>query len=333
MADTPQRPQPPLSPNDALPPVEPPSAGFIVQLFVIPAVIVAIIIIVWATFNWLAHMGSDPRAHVEALKRNNEGRWQEAVNLANELNRTGNEALRRDEAMLRELTTLLDSEMTAASMEDKDVSFRMYLCRTIGEFYQPAALPPLVKAVETNRAPSERDVRLGALQALARLLPNITKDKPENDPNLRRALEAASRDEDPVVRYHAAYDFGVLGDQASQDRLEVMLNDANVDVRMNAATGLARHGNAACVEELAKMLDPAETAGLDAEQEPEAREAKRFTMFANALEAVKQFAAKNPKADVKPLLAGLDKLLASNPPANIRLAAEDVRRDLQKRGS
>ena len=70
MSDTPQRPQPPLSPNDALPPVEPPSAGFIVQLFVIPAVIVAIIIIVWATFNWLAHMGSDPRAHVEALKRN-----------------------------------------------------------------------------------------------------------------------------------------------------------------------------------------------------------------------------------------------------------------------
>ena len=45
MADLPQRPAP-ISPNDALPPVEPPSAGFIVQLFVIPAVIVAIIIIV-----------------------------------------------------------------------------------------------------------------------------------------------------------------------------------------------------------------------------------------------------------------------------------------------
>ncbi len=29
---------------------------------------------------------------------------------------------------------------------------------------------------------------------------------------------------------------------------------------------------------------------------------KRFTMFANALEAVTQFAAKNPTADVKPLI-------------------------------
>lgn len=328
MSDTPQRPAP-LSPNDALPPVEPPSAGFIVQLFVIPAVIVTIIVIVWATFNWLAHMGSDPRAHVEALKRNNEGRWQEAVNLANELNRSGNENLRRDEAMLRELTTLLESETAGASMEDKDVSFRMYLCRTIGEFYLPAALPSLVKAVETNRDPAERDVRLGALQALARLLPNIAADKPQDEPNLRRALNGAAQDDDSVVRYHAAYTLGVLGGAESERRLEIMLNDANVDVRMNAAVGLARHGNAACVEELGKMLDPAETEGLEAEKQAEAREGKRFTMSANALEAVKQFTAKNPTADRKPLIAGIDKLLASNPPTNIRLAAEDVRRTLE----
>ncbi len=330
MADLPQRPAP-LSPNDALPPVEPPSAGFIVQLFVIPAVIVAIIIIVWATFNWLAHMGSDPRSHVEALKRNNESRWQEAVNLANELNRTGNEALRKDEAMLRELTTLLQSETDAAAMDDKSVSFRMYLCRAIGEFYQPAALPPLVKAVETNRDPAELDVRLGALQALARLVPNIAVDKPENDPNLRRALNASAKDENSVVRYHAAYTLGVLGGAESIAQLKLMLSDANVDVRMNAATGLARYGETACVPELAKMLDPAETEGLDAEKEPKAREAKRFTMFANALEAVTQFAAKNPTADVKPLIAGIDKLLASNPSANVRLAAENVKRELQKR--
>lgn len=93
MADLPQRPAP-LSPNDALPPVEPPS-GLIVQLFVIPAVIVAIIIIVWATFNWLARHGKRSALARRRIKRNNESRWQEAVNLANELNRTGNEALRR----------------------------------------------------------------------------------------------------------------------------------------------------------------------------------------------------------------------------------------------
>ncbi|MBV8266772.1 MAG: hypothetical protein JO252_10645, partial [Planctomycetaceae bacterium] len=37
-----------------LPPVEAPSAGFIVQLFVIPAVIVAVVIVVWLLFGKLA---------------------------------------------------------------------------------------------------------------------------------------------------------------------------------------------------------------------------------------------------------------------------------------
>jgi hypothetical protein len=37
-----------------LPPVEPPTAGFIVQLFVLPAVIVAVVIVVWLLFGKLA---------------------------------------------------------------------------------------------------------------------------------------------------------------------------------------------------------------------------------------------------------------------------------------
>jgi hypothetical protein len=57
-----------LSPNDALPPVEPPSAGFILQLFVIPGVIVTIIVLVWLLFNWLAQMGNDPQAYVDGKR-------------------------------------------------------------------------------------------------------------------------------------------------------------------------------------------------------------------------------------------------------------------------
>ena len=37
-----------------LPPVEPPSAGFVVQLFVIPAAVVVVVIIVWLLFGKLA---------------------------------------------------------------------------------------------------------------------------------------------------------------------------------------------------------------------------------------------------------------------------------------
>ena len=53
-----------FSPDDALPPVEPPSAGFILQLFVVPGVIVVVVIMIWLMFNWLAHMGTDPRSYV-----------------------------------------------------------------------------------------------------------------------------------------------------------------------------------------------------------------------------------------------------------------------------
>jgi hypothetical protein len=40
-----------LSPDDALPPVEPPSAGFIIQLFVVPGIIVVVVVMIWVMFN------------------------------------------------------------------------------------------------------------------------------------------------------------------------------------------------------------------------------------------------------------------------------------------
>jgi len=59
-----------------LPPVEPPGAGFIVQLFLVPGVIVVVVVVIWVLFNWLAQKGNDRDAFVRALSRNNEARWQ-----------------------------------------------------------------------------------------------------------------------------------------------------------------------------------------------------------------------------------------------------------------
>ena len=51
-----------VRPDDALPPVEPPSAAFLVQLFVVPLTIVACgLFVVWG-FYWLAQMGNDPES-------------------------------------------------------------------------------------------------------------------------------------------------------------------------------------------------------------------------------------------------------------------------------
>ncbi len=142
-----------LSPDDALPPVEPPSAGFILQLFVVPAVIVGIIVLVWLLFTWLAQMGANPQEYLEGLSRNNEARWQSAAALADVLNGPGNAELKRDEKFAGKLAAILQSELNSGELDDKhgDVSLRLFLCRALGEFYVPDVAPVLVRACDRKR--------------------------------------------------------------------------------------------------------------------------------------------------------------------------------------
>ena len=96
----------PINPDDSLPPVEPPSAAFLVQLFLVPGIIVAIIVCVWLAFHWLAHLGNDPQAYVRTLRRANEGRWQAALNLANDLRGPNGSGLKANIKLASELGSL-----------------------------------------------------------------------------------------------------------------------------------------------------------------------------------------------------------------------------------
>jgi hypothetical protein len=60
-----------------LPPVEAPSAGFVVQLFVIPAAVVVVVIIVWLLFGKLAGGERDAMEYVEQLKQP-QANWRSA---------------------------------------------------------------------------------------------------------------------------------------------------------------------------------------------------------------------------------------------------------------
>ena len=64
-----------------LPPVEPPSAGFVVQLFVIPAAVVVVVIIVWLLFGKLAGGERDAIEYVRQL-RSPTANWRLAFELA-----------------------------------------------------------------------------------------------------------------------------------------------------------------------------------------------------------------------------------------------------------
>src|SRR4029078_825357 len=103
--------------------------GFIVQLFVIPAVIVIIIVMVWLMFSWLAQMGKhDPQSYLQALQRNSETRWQAAYNLASDLRRenpTSPNSLKRNSELARRLGEILEKEIAAGSQQDGDLNLRL----------------------------------------------------------------------------------------------------------------------------------------------------------------------------------------------------------------
>src|SRR3954470_13249785 len=91
-----------------LPPVEAPSAGFIVQLFVIPAVVVAVVIVVWLLFGKLAGGERDAREYVRLL-RSPEANWRAAFELASLIQNDAN--LAGDPELLGELTDLLAHDL------------------------------------------------------------------------------------------------------------------------------------------------------------------------------------------------------------------------------
>jgi len=322
-----------LSPDDALPPVEPPSAGFILQLFVVPAIIVFIIVMIWWMFNWLAQRGNDPRVYVEALKRNNESRWQAAVNLANALRsdtRPSRQSIKQDEPLARDLAAMLERELADGGAEENAVMLRIYLCRALGEFAVTDGLPVLLKAAETERDPREREVRQAALQAIAVLDENIRRFRPaargevESERTIAVLIKATD-DPDPLVRSAATFTLGVVGGKTATARLKQMLHDPYPDVRYNAATGLARHGDAGAIEVLEEMLDLEQQVGVNLEKEDQSREFKRAMIVVNALEATSQLARSNPKADIARLEKAIERVrVDSHVARNIRLKAAAV---------
>jgi hypothetical protein len=326
-----------LSSSDVLPPVEPPSAGFILQLFVIPGVIVAVIVLVWLLFSHLAQMGrSDPEAYIAALDRNNEARWQAAFNLANDLrNEKGAqyEALRSDTKLARRLGEILDREIDSASMQEHAVTFRIYLCRALREFHVADGLPALIRAANTQRDEREAQVRWFALESIAVLAENVRQsdpgaklDKPELEPTLLRA----AGDPEPMVRKRVAFVLGVVGGERLLEELHTLLTDTYPDVRFNAATGLARHGDASAVEVLIEMLDPESKPGRDVELQKEARDQKREKIISNALRAARQLHAQNPTLDTSSLQSAVETLLESGPGRVMEIEAKQTLADLRR---
>ncbi|MBI2825749.1 MAG: HEAT repeat domain-containing protein [Planctomycetia bacterium] len=330
---------PALPPDRGLPPVEPPSARFIVQLFVVPAVIVIIIVAVWLVFNWVAQMGADPTKYVQALRRNNEARWQAAASLADLLNDPRYPELKQDRSLARELGALLTDELKNPGGGKEQTMLEVFLCRALGEFEVAEAAPPLLTAASVKS--SDRiAVRRAALEGLAVLASHLPRDGSLPPSAITGVLAAAADDTEAPIRSAAAFALGVVGDRQAAEQLERLLHDTDPDVRYNAATGLGRRGDPAAIDVIVEMLDPESLDSVvrrleatEPDADPASRESarafKKALVVTSGLQAVLQIAHTHPELDIEPLRKAVERLTADDQPSDIRSPAKDTLRRLE----
>jgi hypothetical protein len=310
----------PASGDDLLPPVEPPSAGFIIQLFVVPALIVVVIVFVWLAFSWIVRTASRPEEVIQGLEQGPRiARWQRASELADMLRNKRFADFRRNSPAAAHLAGILNREIDQAGsgggMEEGEVALRAFLARALGEFDVNEGIDVLLKAAETSRDPAEQLVRQRALEAIAVRAYNLHGLDPPQElahPDLEPVLIRLAEDEDPLIRRRAAFALGQVGTPRCIERLQVLVDDPDADTRYNAAVALAHRGNDRGAETLAEMLDPEETAALREEPDDQSRAMKRAVVVSNALMAVEELARKNPDADLSIVIEAINQLAAAD---------------------
>jgi HEAT repeat protein len=235
------------------------------------------------------------------------------------LREPGDTAIKRDPEVAGRLSEILRKEIETNGMDRDQLSLRMYLCRALGEFEIADPLPVLLEAARLQPDPQEAEVRCAAIEAVAVLASHVGASELRRNPQLLPVLLQSAEDPQQRVRQRAAFALGVVGGDRAQDCLELMLADAHAEVRYNAATGLARHGNPKCVGVLREMLDPQ---GVDVD---------RTTVQKNALRATGLLAAANPTADLGELIQVVERLTRADVAAEVSAQAVEVLQELDRR--
>ena len=192
-----------------LPPVEAPSAGFVVQLFVIPAAVVIVVIIVWLLFGKLAGGERDALEYVRQL-RTPTANWRLAFELASLIQHDGK--IGSDPVLLGELSDLLAHDL---DQPDADPKLTQYLTLCLGAFRTldaktntGAAIDPLVPLERALSTKYATPIRIAAAASLAKQAARLD-GKLEDDGAVKALAEAAAAGE-PEVRQMAVYALGVL---------------------------------------------------------------------------------------------------------------------------
>ncbi len=247
---------------EVLPPVEPPSAKFIVQLFVVPGLIVAAIVGVWLLFGKLASAEQDWQAMLADMKSSNEHRrGRGAMGLAQALavdqkRKSEGPRLTTNPQVAQELSALLSDTLKSRSQEPVVIDQQAFLARTLGLLDVPeAVLPVLREAMKESR---DREVRKNAVAAVATIAHRANEHgTPLTDASTLEELANVSRDQDPLLRSLAALALGFFPLDLADQALTVLLADADANTRANAAVAFTRHKSLKAVPVLRDVLKSA----------------------------------------------------------------------------
>ena len=311
-------------PMNDLPPVQPPSAGFIVQLFIFPALIVMGVVAIWWMFGLIALGEQDWRKLLQDLQSQNlHVRNRAMYGLAQVLDqdsRRGEQGqnLRGNREIAQGLADQLVIELKKNSTSREGVAIQEYLTRALGMMDSLDAIAPALKmALDPQR---DVEIRKSAVVSLSFVAGRANeRNQPLTDPDIIAGLIEMSGDSAPILRQTAAFALGLFKSPEATHQLEVLLESGDKLTGVNAALGLARqgdtHGFTIMKDALAQPTIAIDPKNPDVSGE-------QFRVVKNVLKAVSDLASKfdaNQKQELIPLV---EQLSSNHPEIRIRVDAE-----------
>ncbi|MCH7987918.1 MAG: HEAT repeat domain-containing protein [Planctomycetes bacterium] len=356
-----------MTPVDHLPPVEPPSAGFIVQLFLIPALIVAAIVGVWALFGKLASNEQDVSRVLADIRSSNANRRGPAMH-------TFTRMLQVDSRRDADKQQYVNNPSVASSTADilqfwlenvpsqragkiDTLNTQIFLTRALGWFDVPdKVLPTLRKALHVEPEPYSGDqteqeirnlqqqVRTSAVESIAIIAHRAsTRGEPIQEPGLIDELidVTNSPDAETELRHRGAFALGLLPSEQSRQQLSAWLKNADDKTRLNAAIALARQNSTEGYDVFVSVLREAVTPIPSPKQEkltPSQRKRaitlekfERWAAVRNVLEAVLLLSGRFQEDQRAELIRLIEPIERDYQYPDVRMAAEAVLKSLESR--
>lgn len=318
-----------LPPVPDLPPVEAPSGAFIVQLFVIPAVVVLVVVLVWLLFGKLAGGERDAMEYVRLIRASSTN-WRAANRAAYELASLiqNDKKLASDPRLVGELTELLDQQLNKP--DDPEMSH--YLALALGRFEPVEAVTstgrkvdPLATLSRAVAGDYAQNVRLAAATSLAQQAARV--EGRLDDPAVVEALAGAAQSGEPSLKQVATFALGFLGGDAAATALRQRLVDDDRDTRYNAAVALGRRDDPAALPVLREMLSSADLQKRFEGSPPGELEARTEAIELEALRALDTALERGKPTLARELRPQVETLTRSNL-AEVRNTAQAVLKKL-----